>query len=85
MIYEVGREITGAASIRAQLGPQIADALKLPQDGSFVIVKAKLPTRTFKVDHKTYRYYHGLGAKTEVRVDSKRFLVTLLPSLDKYL
>jgi len=85
LIYEVGREITGAASIRAQLGPQIADALKLPQDGSFVIVKAKLPTRTFKVDHKTYRYFHGLGAKTEVRVDSKRFLVTLLPSLDKYL
>ncbi|MBV8757488.1 MAG: HlyD family efflux transporter periplasmic adaptor subunit [Deltaproteobacteria bacterium] len=84
-IYEVGREITGAASIRATLGPQIADSLKLPQDGSFVIVKAKLPTRTFEVDHKTYRYFHGLGAKTEVRVESKRFLVTLLPSLDKYL
>ena len=84
-IYEVGREITGAASIRSTLGPQIADALKIPQDGSFVIVKAKLPTRTFRVDHKVYRYFHGLGAKTEVRVESKRFLVTLLPSLDRYL
>jgi membrane fusion protein (multidrug efflux system) len=85
-IYDVGRDVIGAAEARRTLGAEIADGVKLSQDGgSYVIVKARLPAREFKTDHHVYRYHQGMPAKTEVRVESKRFVVTLLPSLEKYL
>jgi hypothetical protein len=50
-----------------------------------VLVKARLPRRTFKTKGRTYHFHQGMPAKTEVRVENKRFVVTLLPSLEKYL
>ncbi|HTR50586.1 MAG TPA: HlyD family efflux transporter periplasmic adaptor subunit [Kofleriaceae bacterium] len=83
-IYDVGRDVIGAAEARHTLGAEIADAVKLSQDGgAYVIVKARLPAREFKTEHHTYHYHQGMPAKTEVRVESKRFLVTLLPDLEK--
>ena len=85
-IYEVGRDGIGVNEARRMLGAELADALKLPQEGgTFVVVKAKLPKRTFRAKGKTYNYHQGMPAKTEVKVESKRFIVTLLPSLEKYL
>lgn len=85
-IYEVGRDGIGVNEARRTLGTELADALKLPQEGgTFVVIKAKLPKRTFRARGKTYNYHQGMPAKTEVRVESKRFIVTLLPSLEKYL
>ena len=34
---------------------------------------------------KEYRYHQGMPSKVEVRVEDKRFIVTLLPSLEKYI
>jgi membrane fusion protein (multidrug efflux system) len=82
-IASVGTEIVGGEEAARYIGTQLADSLKL-QGGNFVIVKARLPSRTFKSDHKTMNYHHGLQAKTEVKVQSKPFLVTLLPALEKY-
>jgi biotin carboxyl carrier protein len=85
-IHEVGRDVIGAAEARRALGAERADALKLAQDGgSYVLVKARLPRRTFKTKGRTYHFHQGMPAKTEVRVENKRFVVTLLPSLEKYL
>lgn len=85
-IYSVGRDATGAAELRRSLGAELADSLKLPTDGgSFVLVKAKLPKASFRAKGQTYHFHQGMPAKTEVRVESKRFIVTLLPSLEKYL
>jgi len=83
-IYDVGRNIIGTAEAKRSLGAEVADALKFAPDGSYVLVKAKLPARTFRARGRTYRYHSGMPAKTEVRVESKRFIVTLLPSLEKY-
>jgi biotin carboxyl carrier protein len=83
-IYDVGRDVIGSAEARRTLGAEIADGLHLAQDSSYVLVKAKLPGRTFRTEHRTYHYHQGMPAKTEVRVESKRFLVTLIPSLEKY-
>ena len=44
-----------------------------------------LPDRTFKAEHNTYHYHHGMHAKVEVKIQSKPFIVTLLPGLQKYL
>ena len=62
---------------------RVADAVKLPQ-GSYVWVRSKLP-KTFKTQHNTWFYHHGMPAKTEVKIQEKPFLVTLLPALEKYL
>jgi membrane fusion protein (multidrug efflux system) len=67
------------------LGATLADALKLPQDGSYVLVKARLPARTFQTEHHTFPYHHGMQATTEVLISSKPFLVSLFPALEKYI
>jgi multidrug resistance efflux pump len=55
------------------------------QSGQWITVRARLPARTFKTEHRTYHYHHGMHANAEVKVLSKPFLVTLLPALEKYL
>jgi multidrug efflux pump subunit AcrA (membrane-fusion protein) len=83
-IYDIALTTTGAAMARTLLGPELADSLKLAPDAPYVLVKAKLPRRMFRAKGKTYRYHQGMPAKTEVRVEDKRFISTLLPSLEKY-
>ncbi|HEY0483193.1 MAG TPA: HlyD family efflux transporter periplasmic adaptor subunit [Kofleriaceae bacterium] len=53
--------------------------------GTWITVRARLPERTFKTEHNTYHYHHGMHAKVEVKIQSKPFVVTLLPALEKYL
>ena len=43
-----------------------------------------MPKRTFITEQREYHYFHGMPATTEVKVQSKPFLVTLLPALEKY-
>jgi hypothetical protein len=75
----------GAQMARAQLGPELADALKLPQDGgTFTLVKARLSKNTFREKGNERRYTSGMQAKVEARIEDKRFITTLLPSLEKY-
>jgi membrane fusion protein (multidrug efflux system) len=60
-------------------------AADLKAGGTWITVRARLPSRTFKAEHNTYHYHHGMHAKAEVRIQSKPFVVTLLPALEKYL
>ena len=46
-------------------------------------MRSRLPARTFKAEHNYYHYHHGMHAKVEVKIQSKPFLVTLLPALGK--
>lgn len=67
-------------------GDMLAESIaKDLQAGTWIAVRARLPSRTFKAEHSTYNYHHGMHAKVEVKVRSKPFLVTLLPALEKYL
>jgi hypothetical protein len=52
---------------------------------TWTTVHARLPARMFKAEHNTYRYHHGMHAKVEVKIQSKPFLATLLPGIQKYL
>jgi biotin carboxyl carrier protein len=85
VIYAVSPEATGPNDAAKYIGPQLADALKLAPGGSYVVVKAKLPGKTFKTQHSVLYFHHGMTAKTEVKIKSKPFIVTLLPSLEKYI
>ncbi|MBC8068456.1 MAG: HlyD family efflux transporter periplasmic adaptor subunit, partial [Deltaproteobacteria bacterium] len=67
-------------------GDMLAAALaKELQTGTWIAVRARLPTRTFRAENSTYNYHHGMHAKVEVKIRSKPFVVTLLPALEKYL
>jgi biotin carboxyl carrier protein len=83
-ITSVSNETVGGNAAGQYIGAQLADSLKL-QGGSYVIVKARLPGATFKTEHRTLRYYHGMLSLTEIKIQSKPFLATLLPALEKYL
>jgi hypothetical protein len=50
-----------------------------------VLVKAQLKDKFFKTEHKRYPFFDGMPAKTEVKVESKRFIITLIPAFEKYL
>ena len=83
-ITYVSPEVMGQADAAKAIGAQVADAIKLAP-GSYVWVRARLPSKTFKTQHNTWFYHHGMPVKAEVKTQSKPFLVTLLPSLEKYL
>jgi hypothetical protein len=48
-----------------------------------VLVKARLPRRTFEAQHHTYHFHNGLRGTGEVKVEEKPFLITLIPALEK--
>lgn len=83
-ITAIGTEAIGGNEAAKVLGQTLADALKLPP-GSFVLVKARLPRRTFRNKGDTLNFHHGMLTKTEVKISEKPFLVSLLPALEKYL
>jgi biotin carboxyl carrier protein len=68
------------------LADSIARELQSVQTGTtWITVRARLPSRTFKTERSTYRYHHGMHALVEVKIQSKPFLATLLPAIEKYL
>ena len=82
-ITEVGAEVLGPDDARRMLGAQFADLVG--QSGAWVLVKARLPRRTFAAQHHTYHFHNGLRGTGEVRIESKPFLVTLIPAVEKVL
>ncbi len=83
-ITAIGTEAIGGNEAAKVLGQTLADALKLPP-GSYVLVKAHLPRRTFRNKGDTLNFHHGMLTKTEVKISEKPFLVSLLPALEKYM
>jgi multidrug resistance efflux pump len=53
--------------------------------GTWVAVRARMPSRQFKTEHATFNYHHGMHAKAEIKVQSKPFLSTLLPAIEKWI
>lgn len=83
-IYHVTPEVLGPAEASKIIGEQLADSLKLPP-GSYVWVRAKLPDKQFTTQNRTFYFHHGMPAKTEIKIQSKPFLATLLPAIEKYI
>lgn len=83
-IVEVGNDAIAPEAVQKYLGTTLAGSVKLAH-GSYVLVKAKMPTRTFESQKQTLYYHHGMQAKVDVLINEKPFLVTLIPALEKYL
>jgi hypothetical protein len=84
IIYYVSREGIGASEAAKIMGQSMTDALRLPPDDSYVLVKARLPGRTFETEHNILPFHHGMQATTEVKIAEKPFLVSLFPAIEKY-
>jgi membrane fusion protein (multidrug efflux system) len=83
VVDSIGEEVIGPQEARRYLGDKIADALEL--SGSVVLVRARLPGRTFVARDKIYSYHDGMIAKAEVSVRARPALFALIPGLEKLL
>jgi membrane fusion protein (multidrug efflux system) len=81
-VESVGEEIVGPNEVRRYLGQELGDSVNV--QGSSVLVKATLPTRTFTSDGQTYSYFEGLSAHADVRVRAEPIIVVLLPALKSF-
>ncbi len=79
-ITSVGDELVGPAAVSRYLGTELADTIAV--SGPVVIVEARLPTRSFEVDGKSYAYFDGMQGKAEARVRTRSILVTIFPALE---
>jgi multidrug resistance efflux pump len=81
-IMDVGAEVIGPTEARRVLGQNNADAV--PLQGPVVMVRARLPSATFRADRFTFHYHDGMPLSGEVKIDNKPFLVTLVPALERF-
>jgi membrane fusion protein (multidrug efflux system) len=79
VIDSVGDEVVGPNEARRYIGQELGDAVAV--DGPLVLVRARLPTRTFTSEGRSFRYYNGVPASVEVRVRERSVLVTMIPGL----
>ncbi|MCP3963384.1 MAG: GAF domain-containing protein [bacterium] len=82
-VGSIGDEVVGPAEVQRYLGPGISDSVALA--GPIVIVRARLPSRTFEAEGRTYGYHDGMHGIAEVRVRSEKILLALVPALKKLL
>jgi membrane fusion protein (multidrug efflux system) len=79
VVGSVSDEVIGPGEAQRALGPAIAQTVQVT--GPVVVARAPLPSPTFAVEGKTYRYHNGMQGTAEIRVRSERILWVLVPSL----
>jgi membrane fusion protein (multidrug efflux system) len=78
-IESIGDEVVGPNEVKRFLGPDLADTVGV--SGPVVLVQARLPSRTFVANNRTFAYYDGMQGVAEARVRADSILVTLVPGL----
>jgi membrane fusion protein (multidrug efflux system) len=76
-IESIGDEVVGPNEARRFLGNEIGDTLAV--QGSLVLVRARLPDRSFRFEGKTYNYYDGIPGRVDIRVRALKLLVMIFP------
>lgn len=80
-IDSVSDQVIGPAEVRRYLGPVISDALTL--GGPQVLVKTRLPARSFVRGEQRLYYVDGMMARAEARLKEESILVVLIPGLKR--
>jgi multidrug efflux pump subunit AcrA (membrane-fusion protein) len=78
-VEAIADEAVGPGEARRYLGRELGDTL--PVEGSLVLVRARLPARTFTFDGRAYRYYDGIPGQVDIQVRTERLIVLLFPFL----
>ena len=79
IIESVGDQIIGPGELSRYLGPDLADAVKV--EGPLVLVRARIPSRTFTTEGRVLGYFDGMPARAEVAVRAEPIFVALIPGL----
>jgi membrane fusion protein (multidrug efflux system) len=79
VIESVADDVVGPAEVRRYLGPDAADTVAL--SGPLVLVRARLPGRSFTADGNRYAFFDGLPGRADVRVRTEPILSSLIPGL----
>jgi multidrug efflux pump subunit AcrA (membrane-fusion protein) len=79
VIESVAAQIIGPAEVKRYLGQEIADTVAV--SGPVVLVEARLVSPTFRVDERSFEFFHGMNGVAEARVRKERLLVAMFPSL----
>jgi membrane fusion protein (multidrug efflux system) len=78
-IESVGDQVIGPGELQRYLGPDLEGTVKLA--GPIVLVRARMPSRTFTNQGRVLGYFDGMPARAEAAVRAESILVTLLPGL----
>jgi membrane fusion protein (multidrug efflux system) len=78
-VEEVADEVVGPQEVRRYLGQELGDAVTV--QGSLVLVRARLPERTFDFEGERYLYYDGIPGRADVRVRRMRLIEMIFPGL----
>ena len=76
-IESVGDELVGPNEVRRYLGPELGESVQV--SGAVVLVRARLPARTFEVEGQRLTYFDGRPGTAQARVKSERVLLALVP------
>lgn len=79
VVSAIADELVGPAELKRYLGAEFADAIDF--EGPRILVRAALPSRTFRARGVDYPYFDGMRAIADVRVRDESLLVTLVPGL----
>lgn len=79
LVESVGAEIIGPDQVKRYLGQELQDTVRV--EGPVVLVEARPPSPSFRVDGNTFNFYHGMNGIAEVRVRSESILLAVIPSL----
>jgi multidrug efflux pump subunit AcrA (membrane-fusion protein) len=79
VVEEVADEVVGPQEVRRYLGQELGDTVLV--QGSLVLVRARLPERTFDFEGERYLYYDGIPGRADVRVRSMRLIEMMFPAL----
>jgi membrane fusion protein (multidrug efflux system) len=83
VVESIGDEVVGPGEIKRYLGQEVGDTVAIA--GPVVLVRARVPTRTFVSDGRQFNYFDGMQGQAEVRVRAESILVTLVPGLKAFL
>jgi membrane fusion protein (multidrug efflux system) len=78
-IESVDDEVVGPQEASRFLGQQLQGSI--PIDGPVVLVRGRLPRRSFVLEDTSYDYHDGMAARAEVAVRRRSILRALVPAL----
>lgn len=78
-IDSVSEQLIGPGELKRYLGPDLADTVDVT--GPLVLVRARIPSRTFSVRGQVLEFFDGMPAKAQVAVRAEPIFVTMIPGL----
>lgn len=82
IISRVGEQIVGPSEAARFVGRDLADAFSIT--GPVVLVQAKLPSTSFRLDGQRYDFSSGMFGKAEAAVRDEPIAYAFLPSLKQW-